>query len=89
MLLKAGMSYVDHMNDDALDVDSFFANVTKLSLPPIISEESVRMRLTFSAETNSAMFEYFVITLPIWMSWCGYEYLLNRTVVDETTPTNW
>ena len=29
-----GVSYIDHMNDDVPEVDSFLANVTRLSPPP-------------------------------------------------------
>ena len=60
-----------------------FAIVTGLSLPPFFE------RLTFSAELNSAMFRIFGHYVPMWMSWCVCEYLLDCAVVAETPPIGW
>ena len=35
IITKVGVSYIDHMNDDAPEDDSFLANVTRLSPPPV------------------------------------------------------
>ena len=35
IITKVGVSYIDHMNDDAPEVDSFPADITRLSPPPV------------------------------------------------------
>ena len=38
IVTKVGVSYDDHMRDDALNLTAFLANVTRLSLPSIFEE---------------------------------------------------
>ena len=39
IITKVGASYIDHMNDDALEVDSFSLDVTRLSPPLLLRRE--------------------------------------------------
>ena len=40
IITKVEASYIDHMNDDALEVDSFSLDVTRLSPPPVSEERA-------------------------------------------------
>ena len=40
IVTKVGVSYDDHMNDDAPEVDSFSCDITRLSPPPIFEERA-------------------------------------------------
>ena len=40
IITKVGASYIDHMNDDALEVDSFSLDVTRLSPLPASEERA-------------------------------------------------
>ena len=39
IIAKVGASYVDHMNDDTLEVDSFFRGCYQALLPPFLRRE--------------------------------------------------
>ena len=51
-ITKAGASLVDHMNDDATEVNSYFMNVTRISPPPVFRGESLGLRLGVSGARN-------------------------------------